>query len=289
MASAGPCVGTFTGGYDRRQSKLDDLTINISENVETVTSASVDLACGRKVGFVPAVSFSQSWADNSSSQRATSDYDSTNGTLSLAYRRPTFGELTMYATYGETNYDRLVPVAAAFERDGFESYGGGIRYTRKIGSRLQGTLASGYSSVSPFVSTGEEFDGFTYSADLTFRPSGRIEAQASFARAVKPSNRLQTNYVVEEAYALQGSYLIGSRLRIGLGGSYTDSEFASAGPTSPTVITAEQTRSWFASLRFNMSRRFAIVVDAEQQERDANVPGFDYTANRVGLSFVATY
>jgi hypothetical protein len=52
-------------------------------------------------------------------------------------------------------------------------------------------------------------------------------------------------------------------------------------------VTEEEIRRVFGSVGVDVGRRFAVKLDATQEERDANVPGFDYTANRVGLSLVA--
>lgn len=291
ISTLGPCATTLAGGYNRRQSDLELLEVGVTENVETTTSVSIDGACGRQIGIAPTFSAGREWTENSAALRSTADYTSTTALAGLSYRRPTFGDLTLFGSYGKTEYDRLVPsgVGGALEEDGYEIWGGGMRYTRRIGARLQGTVTAGYTSVEPSASNTDDFQGFTYGADITFKPSGRIETQAAFTRSVKPSSREQTSYSVEENYNLQVRYAIGSRIKLGLGASYADNQYEGVSAGSGLLLTEEQIKSIFASLRLNVSDRLAVMLDATQQERDANVPGFDYTSNRVGLSIVASY
>lgn len=289
ITSLGPCATTIAGGLNRRQSDLETLDLGVTENVETTTSVSVDGACGRQVGLAPTFSASQEWTENSASQRASADHTSTTAMVGLSYRRPTFGDLTLFGTFGSTEYDRLVPVGAVLEEDGYEVWGGGLRFTRRIGARIQASVTAGYTAVEPASPLADDFQGFTYGADVTFRPSRRLDAQASFVRAVKPSNREQATFAIEEDYSLQLNYALGTRLKFGLGASYAENTYEGSAAVAGSFLTEEQIRSVSASLRFNLSRRVAVTLDASQHERDANVSGFDYTANRVGLSIAATY
>lgn len=288
-SSLGPCRPTLGGSYKRQQSELDDLSLVVTENVETTTAVNLDVSCGRKVGFAPTLSLSQEWADNSAAVREIANYTTEAAAIGLGYIRPTFGELSVIGTVVRTKYDRLVPVAAGFERDGYDLYGGGVRYVRKLGARLQGTVSAGYTKVQPFTSIADDFEGFTYAADLTFRPSSRIDAKASFERAVNPSNAIGANYEVEEVYRLEASYLIGTRIRLSAGGSFSDTEYGGAALINGVAINDQRTRSFFGSARFTFSDRLSVVLDASQQERDANVHGADYTANRAGITISATY
>ncbi len=288
--SLGPCAGVVSGSFSRQQSELDDLALNVTKNVETTTSVGVDATCGREVGLAPTFSVVQRWAENSAADRAGAEYVELNATAGLAYRRPTFGELSVFGQYGKTEYeDRLIPAGASVEEDGFERYGAGIRYTRKLGARIQGTANAGYSVVRPVSNVTEDFEGFEYGLDVSFRPSSRLDTSATFARAVNPSNRIQSTYSVSDTFAVRASYRLGSRLVFGLGGSYSEKSYEGPALVSGLSVTEDQMKTFNASVAFNFSRRLSVTLDASQQERDANVPGVDYTSNRIGLSVVATY
>jgi hypothetical protein len=288
QTSLGPCRATLVGGYDRKQSDLRDLTLLVVENVETITSAGVDATCGRRTGLGVLGSATQKWADNSASSRATADYTDFLAVAGVVYQRPTFGELNLFGSYGKIKYDnRLVPAGVGFVRDGYERHGAGVRYTRRLGARLQGAVSAGYISVEPESPAVDDFQGVNYSADVTFRSSDRLQMALAFARDVSPSNRLETAYSVEESFRLEGTYLVGSRIKLGLGASYSKADYEGAVLTPTSSLTEEEVKRVFGSLGIDIGRRFAVKLDAAQEERDANVPGFDYTANRVGLSLVA--
>lgn len=285
------CQTTLAGEYRRGQSDLRDLELTgVVENAETKTGVSGAVTCGRTVGFGATASIGQQWAENSAAARQTSNYDTTNTSIGLLYRRPTFGEATLYASYGKTEYsDRLIVTTSGLETDGFENFGGGLRYTRKLGARLQGTVGAGYSVVRPTTSNATDFEGITYLADLTYRPSSRIQAQFTFERATRPSNRLQTTYAVEDSYLVDVSYALGSRIRLGLGASYADSNYEGSNLTGINSITDQQIKRVFASVRFNLNERISALLEAGQEERDANVHGVDFTANRLGFTLVGRY
>lgn len=286
----GPCVGALTGGFTRQQSELDDLSLIATKNVETLTTVGANAACGRPTGFAPTFSVEQQWLENEGALTGASDYQETTGEVGIAYRRPSFGELTLFGSVGRTEYeDRLANPGQSLEKDGYDVYSGGLRFNRRLGARLEGTLNAGYASIRPFSDATEDFEGFTYGADLTFRPSGRIDGTLSFSRSVSPSMRLQATYAVEEIYRLQANYRIGSRLALTIGGSYAESEYEGAGAGPTSGVGDEQIKSAFASLRFDLGRRLAVALGVNQQDRDADVPGFDYTANRVEFSLIAKY
>ncbi|MFN3514885.1 MAG: outer membrane beta-barrel protein [Phenylobacterium sp.] len=284
----GPCRGSLVGGYDRKQSDLRDLTLLTVENMETITSAGVDAVCGRQAGLGVMASATQKWADNSASSRVTADYTDFMAVAGVVYQRPTFGELNLFGSYGKIKYDnRLVPAGAGFVRDGYERHGAGVRYTRRLGARLQGSVSASYISVEPESPAVDDFQGANYSADITFRSSDRLQMALAFAREVTPSNRIETAYSVEDSYRLEGTYAMGSRIKLGLGASYSKADYEGAALTPTFSVTEEEIRRVFGSVGVDIGRRFAVKLDATQEERDANVPGFDYTANRVGLSLVA--
>lgn len=285
--SLGPCVTTLEGQYIRALSQLEDLTAGPVDNIETVTAATFSGACGRPVGLALTAEAGWEQSDNSTANRGTVDYTETKGLAGLMYRRPTFGELTLFASASKTEYDdRLTPGGA---QDGYETTGAGIRYSRKLGARIEGSVSAGYTEVDPYEPGVKSYEGETYSADLTYRPSSRLQIAGTFAKAVEPSIRFQTTYTIEESYGVQADYRVGSRIRLTLGALHTDRELEGATGAAAPLITEETLDSVFGAIRYELGRRLAITLDARRDERDADANLFDYTSNRVGLSLVATY
>lgn len=287
--SLASCRGGLSGGLDRRQSELDDLSLTVVENIETTTSVRFSANCGRASGIQPTFGVTQEWSDNSSSQRAEADYETLSGTVGLSYGRPTLGVLNIFASAARTEYDIPTQTLIGPQDNGYETYGGGVRFSRQLGARIQGSVNAGYSVVQPNSPTLDDFEGFTYGGDISYRVSSRLSGSVNFSRAVSPSSRVKSSYSVSETYGINAAYRIGSRLRVSAGGSYAENTFEGLAGAVTLTPTRETVKAVFGAISYDLGRRISISLDANQQERDANVHGFDYTANRYGLSIIAKY
>lgn len=287
----GPCASVFSAAYQRHQSDLRDLTLNtVAENAETTTSLLADGRCVSPVGLGVIGSVSQSWGDNSAQQRVQSNHESTSGSLGVLYSRPTLGDVSLVGRYSKVEYpDRMITVGGVNERDGYENYSGVLNYTRRLGARLQGSVSAGYTKVEPKAATTPQFDGTTYGADITYRSGNRLDAAIALSRAAEPSNQINTTYTVTDSYSLTVGYSLGSRIKLGAGGTYRESDYKRASTAALAAITHEEIKSVFGNVRVNVGRRLGVVFEATQEERDADIFGADYTSNRVGVTLIATY
>lgn len=284
-AQLGLCRGVVTGAYSRQQSDLQDLKVEVTKNVATGRRLSVDISCGRKIGFTPTLSVSRAALDNSNPLRFESDSRSTSVKGGLAYSRPTFGEISALATYRKTDFPhRLLSVGGMNLQDGFETYAGGLSYTRELGARIQGNAQVFYTAVRPSVPGSEAFHGLTYLASLSFRPTSKLNAKLDFGRQVDPSNRTNGTYTVARTLAVTATYKVGGRGQASIGASRTDHQNRGALFAGPIDIPKETVKAVYGSLEFDVSRRVAVILDARHEVRDAAAPGFSYVDNRAGLS-----
>ncbi len=281
----GPCSGNVQGTYARHQSDLQDLSLGVVRNVESLSSVGFDTRCGRRIGLAPTFSLSQDWATNSSAQRLTSNHESLTVTGGLAYHRPNFGDLSVFAQYTRTRFpNRFFNPGPSAMQDGFSVYSGGVRYDRKLGARIEGVFALSYTSLNPTSAAQMAFSGLTYSADVTYRASSRLQAHISLERAVKPSNRVGTNYSTDKTYFLDGTYDLGSRIKLNLGVSKRTQRYVGSALVSGVDLTAADIKTVYGSVTYKVGRRITLNLDARREWRDAPVAAFRYASTRVGLS-----
>jgi hypothetical protein len=285
----GSCRATLTGGYLRRQQEIQDLTTRLVQDATEVSSVGLEGACGRGFGFSPNFSVNQSWSTNSSSQLATSDYSSIGGSGGISYQTPKFGVLTLFGQAQSTDFtNRLVPTAQGAQHDGFDTYGGGVRYSRQLGARIQGTVSLSYTSVKPYLSGTRGFDGPTYSADLTYRASSRLNFHGNFTRDVQASNVLNSTYFIETKESVDGTYRVGSRITLVLGASQSDRNFKGPVLSPQTDLTNDHLETVYGSATYRL-RRLYFTLSASQDQRSANVVGLGYGDTRVGLTAGANF
>jgi hypothetical protein len=279
----GPCRATLTGGYSRRQNELQDITLSRVQDAYDQTSVGIEGACGRGFGLSPNFSVTQSWSNNSLSQLQSSDYRTISATAGLSYQAPTLGSLSLFGQYSSTEFfNRIVDFNQNPEHDGYDIYGGGVRYVRQLGARIQGSVSVSYTQVSPFVGASG-FGGLTYGADVTFRASSRLMLHGSVIHDVQPSNLFDSEFYVETKGIVEANYSFSSRLEASLSFAQVDRTFQGPAIVSQFDLKDDSERSIYATLTYNLRRAF-ISLNLRNDDRTANLQGLSYTDNRVGLT-----
>jgi hypothetical protein len=280
----GACRATVNGSYARRQEQLQDTILTRVNDTYTQGSVGLEGACGRGFGLSPNFSFTQSWSTNSLAQLSSSDYNTTGGNAGVSYQTPNFGVLSLFGQAQTTDFtNRLVTFNLVTGHDGFETYGGGVRYSRLLGARIQGTVSVSYTAVHPYTGATTDFSGFTYSTDLTFRASSRLMLHGNFIRDVQPSNVFNSTYYVESKELVEGTYNLGSRITLNLGASDTNRDFKGAMLSRLTDLTHDELESVYGSASYRL-RKIYLTLSASQTHRTANVAGLGYPDTRVGLT-----
>jgi hypothetical protein len=289
-ASIGRCAVNANVNYARGQSNLDDLIASITKNIQTTPTYTLGFSCGRIVGFSPTFSITQQHQTNSAPILVSSNFKSLSETVGLAYDRPVLGTLTLYGAHSRTDYDnRNVVGGVGFVQDGFDTYGGGLRYQRKIGSRLSGTASVGYTSLKTDASALGNSSGLTYDASLDYTVSSRIGTHFNFSRAFQPTNRLDTTYSLATTYAASASYSLGSKWSLNGGVSSTNQQLNGVGLAGLGADTKETINAVTASANYGFSRRISFGLNARYEHRSANVAIYDYSDTQIGLSANASF
>jgi hypothetical protein len=86
------CSTKLTADYFRGRSELGDITVvNVVKNVLELKKASLDVHCARESGLGLTGSASYDWANNSTTQLKSTDYNTTSFSGGIYYTRPRWG------------------------------------------------------------------------------------------------------------------------------------------------------------------------------------------------------
>jgi hypothetical protein len=283
------CQLTGRGTYMRRQSDLEDLNIGVTKNTEEDIIAGADVVCNGFGRLVPSVSVQQTWANNSANTRFSSDYESFSISGALMYQAGSFGDISLIGQYLDTDFqNRLIPVFAGFQNDGYKVYSGGLRYHRELGATFDITASLSQTSLD-YDGVAQNFSGLTYDAALTYHPDSRLQLTAYFARQTNASNRLGAAYSIDQILQGDASYRLTSRLRAGLGVSNKHQKFAGADLIFATDITKQSVTSFYGSLGFNITSRMNLAFIARNVQRHADLAAYSYADNQVGLTLSQSF
>lgn len=279
----GPCQGSAVASFSRRQRDLEDLAIPNPKAIQDTTGVNLQTVCGLTAGLGVSLGAGQIWGE-SSGAADTVDYETQSVSAGLVYRRSTLGEAQVFISHAETEYSNaLVPATTS----GYEVESIGASYSRKVGSRLKGSVSASQTEVnstSAVAGAGSNYSGLNYAVQVDYQPTSRLSLGLLWDRSVKPSVQVGRLYSLREGVALNASYKLGTRFTYSLGVRRRDN--TSRGSLFAAVPSLAKSRSdeWNTGLRFQQSDRLSFVLDASHTKYDANDPLFDYSATRVGLT-----
>jgi hypothetical protein len=195
------------------------------------------------------------------------------------------GEAVIFIARGEIEFpERQVPVSGGFSEDRVQTNEFGTRFSRELGSLLQGSVQISYTSVSRNDVDANDFSGLTYGATLRIRPQGRLRAEVLAERAVRPTSRIGISYSVDETYKADLQYDLTPSTILAGGASLRRREFAVSGSDLLGETSQEDLVSAFASVQTNVRNRIALGLEVQWDRRNAEVALFDYTSIRFGIS-----
>jgi hypothetical protein len=281
------CQGTLSGAYLYGQSDLRDLTLAATRNVEEARTGTLEVSCGRSAGLAPNFRVSDTKVENSA--LILSDSHTTSTSAGLAYRRPSFGELSVFGQHSKTEYPhRLVLVGTGLGQDGFETDSAGVSFTRRLGARIGGEVSVSYQSVKPEASNLSDFKGVSYSALIDYRVSSRLQTSLQLRRGAEPTIIPGAAYTIDQTIQLSATYAVGSRLNLNAGILRTEDRYKGSG-FGVTDLTQDNLNAIYGGARWDFGRRTALAASLRHEERDANVPGFDYSSTQAGVTLIGKF
>lgn len=294
------CEYDVSGSYSRAQSDLQELGLTpsgpVSANVKNtlqVEQVTGGANCGRQVGLAPSVRVSQSWTQNSSLLEQGVNVNSFSTQDGVSYRRPSFGSLTLFGAYSRTSYPDRTILDIIFHlpssNSGYETYSGGISYTRPVGARLVGSASISYTDLSNSNPGAKGFTGFTYSAAVTYSVTPRLSTSLNVSRATLPSNRLNSTFRIEDSYSGEADYQLTRRGLVRAGLSYDHENYGGAELISMFDLTRESIYSGFLSAEYRLNRRISLSLGVDQSHRSANFRGLTFNDTRATFSVKSAF
>jgi len=283
------CTATPSGSYARFQSDLIDLSVVTTQNTQEIITGEFDVTCNQSGRLVPSASFTQTWSDNTATPYKPSDFRSTAGNGSLAYKAGSIGDFSLTGQYTQTSYPhRAIVGTTGVQSDGYDNYAVGLHYQRPIGGSLEFSAGLSQTWLS-YKGMGNDFSGVTYDVSLTYHASPRLNFSVLANRQTLPSNYLNAAYSVAEAYSANADYRLSTRLSAKLGATLTHSNFNGAALVNGVDLSAQTYRSFYGSLAYTLSPTFLVSLSAGDEQRHADVVGYSYQGAHVGLSLSKSF
>jgi outer membrane receptor protein involved in Fe transport len=285
----GPCAPKLEADYNRGRNILENfITASTLENVVDTTTIGLDIQCVRNPGIGVTLGVNRLRATNSLKSIALNDFETTSGSIGFQYQRPALGTLSIFGQHSRTEFinDRGVALSS-----GYEVTSEGVSFMRKLGARIEGSVSAAYTEAAPLSpslgSTLEKFGGWTYSGDVSYRPSSRLSLTAKFSKAVTPADFGQS-FQITEITGASGTYKLGSRIEVGLNGTHELLDLAGGLPASVIGLTHSRSNRISGDVKYHQSRRLVFRLNADHESRKTNDTRFDYDADRIGLGVDVT-
>jgi hypothetical protein len=289
-APVGPCKTTLSGAFARYQTDLANLAV-IVPNAESHETVAAEGDCAQVIGVSPELTVTQSWVQNSAIVEKPLDRREFAVSGGLNYDRPALGQVSVFGSYQHAIFPYSFGVAGLGSQPyGYNAYSGGVRYTRQLGARIQGVVSIQYQDLQAIVPGASGFKGVAYSADVTYRASGKLQTRFVFSRQNVPSDRVGATFVTEDVYSGNASYQVGARMKLILGVSRRDDSYGALAVGAPLLFAQnESVTEVDGALNYDMSRKITLALYAKHETRDTEVALYNYSSTRVGLQLLAKF
>lgn len=282
----GPCRPIVYGTYRALQSDLADIDLATVNNEQTSKGLAAGVQCGRGVGLGGGVTVQRIDVKNSADRLVVQDYTAETLFTTLSYSAPSLANLSVFYSHASNEYpNRIIPGRPV--GDGFFTETVGGRVERKFGARLNaGASLSATRLKREFAPPGQKqkFTATTYQGDASYRAGTRLLLSVNAARNVRPSDRPGKLYDIAEQLEGSARYRLGSRFNVTLGHLYSDVASNVDTLAAGLVVTNSRTNSTYGQVEFRAVGNSSLTFDVRHERRDTNLPSFNYTSTRVGLT-----
>lgn len=291
-ASLGPCQQNLVAAYSANQGQSTALDLGDVKNVQRSTTFGGTLQCATPLGAGVAIAAQRAEARNSDPTRKISDSTTDSASVSLVYGKPTLGVVSLSFSYAETNFPKRDALAGPID-DGFFTQNYALSYERAFNDRLSVSAAASRTFLKrAFAPPGvkQSITSNTYALDVTYGLGARINLDVHASRALTPSQQLGKTYDKQTSLSAGVSYRSSQRLAFtaGVSRNDVDSNVDSALVLGP-VVTSSSTQAVYASATYSPGQLWSLSLNVRQEDRDANLPEFNYTSTRIGLTAQASF
>ena len=282
------CTLTPAVSFRRQQNELGDRFVVdeeeiILDNVQTVQEYSLDAGCGQEIGLRVNGGVSYAEGDNSNVSRLTSDYESFTYRGGVGYHHPSVGELDLYVSQEETEYENRVLDGVT---DEYKVRRYGASFERDIGARLKGRVEGFLIDLDAPGSGASDFNGTGWNFDLSATLGARISANIGLGRDVQPVLNNDALYMKRTNWGAGLSYAVNDRVTLNAAYSRVDrdyvySDILPADPTNP--LDDDSLDQFTGSLDFQGSGPFGFSVHGGYENRTSNDAFYDYDGFFAGV------
>jgi hypothetical protein len=285
------CQEELYSAYRAQQSDLADIIQGTVKNLQQSTSVAAGVSCARETGLGGLLQVQREDVKNSDHTQKIEDVTSKTLSTQVSYGRPSLGTVGLVYSYARNEFPNRInpgrPVGDSFQ---VQSYG--LQVQKKFTPKLHADATVTRTMVKrEFAPAGVPLKSklTSYTADVFYGLGARIDLEAHATRSVQPSDRIGKLYDILKAGEVAGHYKLGSRFLVTAGYRLedTDSNFDTAVPVM--VVTNSRLKSLYGSIRYRQSERLSLLLDLRHETRDTNLPSFNYTSNRVGLTAEAAF
>lgn len=289
----GPCAAAVNAGYLRTLSELSPIRPTDPRNsVESVVSYGASTSCPifGSIGGTVAVQRREISPSGSLVQVGS---DTTTVTTSVGYVSRVFGQLSLFGSYGKTNYDQAA-TATLSAASGFENYSVGMQYTRPIGTRMSGSASISYfelkrdSASNPLLAGGDT-NGLAWNLGVTYRASNRLSMDLNYTDSTGATARANSSYQHEKRAAASVRYQASRRLRASVRVDYSDRNFSGGANSALGLASSEQRFNYGGSITYDLGRNTSLSFDANRSKVETDQALLDYTAERAGVSVTTKF
>jgi hypothetical protein len=272
---------------------LDEGELIRRGNTREFRSIGAQAQCAGLVGISPSFGYNHAETRNSLEFFKLNDSNQDSFDLSIGYQRPALGRVSIYGTYSKGEYLHrnilgLPDVIPGVPHDGVKSYSAGARFERSIGSRISGSASLGYSWVNPEAIFARKFRGATYALSLNVIPTTRMSVDLIAERSSNLSNSVLASLVVNQIYAINGTYKLNDQMNLNFGTSFQRRNYHQDGRTidQVEVVSKDKFTRTYGGFAYNLNRRIRLNGLVSHQRRSADNPLFRYsnTSATLGVS-----
>lgn len=290
----GPCATTLNAGYLQRLSELSPISpTDPRDSTERVLSYGGSTSCPI-VGNIGATASVQRRQVRTSGSQTQLGNDITSLSTSIGYVSRTFGSVSVFGSYTDTNYKQQ-PGPVPLGSQGFQSYSVGLQYSRPIGTRLTGQAGINYYELHRSAGTataalaGGDTSGTAWNVGFNYRASSRLTMDVGYSDSTGATTQVGSAYQREKRINAGVSYSPSSRLSVSLSGDRVNRDYSGRGALPLVVASEEQRTRIGAGITYDLGRLISVGLDASQTKVETDQALLNYTSERIAATIIAKF
>lgn len=286
------CAVNGAANYNRGQSNLEYVTVNVGKNVIQTYELNAGQSCATGTGLTESLSVNHGSTHNSDSSLV--DFNSVGVSGSIGYSNDVIGNVGLVGSYTKTNYVDI-PALSIATPNSLAATSIGVQISRPIGARLSGSAGLFYTHSTqdrrtnlPVQGDGS-YSGLTASAGLNYVVGPKLRLSANLNRSVTGSIIQAVGYTIANQASLTADYTVSSRISANIGGAWSRNSYRGRVELVPLATPDwQETSDVFGGVSVQLGRRAAVSLDVRHEWGNSDVSLYDYSSNRVSLTVSAS-